>query len=42
MKEFLENMTHTKMLENDALAAENLNKQLRYIPMPLGKSVIIG
>jgi hypothetical protein len=42
MKEFLENMTHAKMLESDALAAENLQKQLRYIPMPLGKSVIIG
>ena len=42
MKEFLANMTHTKMLENDALAAENLNKQLRYIPMPLGKSITIG
>ena len=42
MKEFLENMTHTKMLENDALAAENLNKQLKYVPMPLGKAITIG
>lgn len=42
MREFLANMTHAKLLENDALAAENLNKQLRYIPMPLGKSVIVG
>jgi len=42
MKEFLANLTHTKMLENDALAAENLNKQLRYIPMPLGKGIVIG
>jgi hypothetical protein len=42
MKEFLENMTKAKLLENDALAAENLNKQLRYIPMPLGKSITIG
>lgn len=42
MKEFLENLTHQKMLENDALAAENLQKQLRYIPMPLGKSITIG
>jgi hypothetical protein len=42
MKEFLANLTHAKLLENDALAAENLNKQLRYVPMPLGKSVIIG
>jgi hypothetical protein len=42
MKEFLANLTNQKLLEIDALAAENLNKQLRYIPMPLGKSVIIG
>jgi hypothetical protein len=42
MREFLANMTHAKLLENDALAAENLNKQLRYIPMPLGKSITIG
>ena len=42
MKEFLENFTHTKMLEADALAAENLQKQLRFIPMPLGKSISIG
>jgi hypothetical protein len=42
MKEFLENLTHQKMLENDALAAENLQKQLKYIPMPLGKSITIG
>jgi hypothetical protein len=42
MKEFLLNMTKSKLLENDALAAENLNKQLRFIPMPLGKSIQIG
>jgi hypothetical protein len=42
MKEFLLNMTNSKLLENDALAAENLNKQLRFIPMPLGKSIQIG
>ena len=42
IKEFLANLTHAKLLENDALAAENLNKQLKYIPMPLGKSIVIG
>jgi hypothetical protein len=42
IKEFLLNMTHAKLLESDALAAENLNKQLKYIPMPLGKSITIG
>lgn len=42
MREFLDNMTHAKLLENDAIAAENLNKQLRYVPMPLGKGIVIG
>lgn len=42
MKEFLANMTYAKMAETDALAAENLQKQLRFIPMPLGKAITIG
>lgn len=42
MKEFLSNLTKQKLLEADALAAESLNKQLRYVPMPLGKSITIG
>lgn len=42
MKEFLSNLTYAKLLEQDALAAENMQKQLRYIPMPLGKSIVIG
>ena len=42
MKEFLANLTYQKLMEADALAAENLNKQLRYIPMPLGKAIQIG
>jgi len=42
MKEFLANLTHQKLLEADALAAENMQKQLRYIPMPLGKGIVIG
>jgi len=42
MKEFLANLTHAKLLEQDVLAAENMQKQLRYIPMPLGKSIVIG
>jgi len=42
MKEFLANLTHQKLLEADALIAENLQKQLKYIPMPLGKGITIG
>ena len=42
MKEFLGQLTHQKLLEADALAAENLNKQLRFIPMPRGTAITIG
>jgi hypothetical protein len=42
LKEFLSNLTHQKLLETNALAAENLNKQLKYVPMPLGKAIVIG
>lgn len=42
MKEFLANLTHQKLLEADAAASESLNKQLRLIPMPLGKGIMIG
>ena len=42
MKEFLGQLTHQKLLEADALAAESLNKQLKYVPMPLGKGIVIG
>lgn len=42
MKEFLANLTYQKLMEADALAAENINKQLRFIPMPLGKAISIG
>ena len=42
MKEFLAQLTHQKLLEADALAAESLNKQLRYIPMPKGRAIVTG
>jgi len=42
MKEFLAQLTHQKLLEADAAAAESLNKQLRYVPMPRGTAITIG
>ena len=42
MKEFLAQLTHQKLLEADALAAESLNKQLKFVPMPKGHSISIG
>jgi len=42
LKEFLDTLTNAKLMEQQALLAENLQKQLKYIPMPLGKSITIG
>ena len=36
LREMLENMTYDKLIENSANRAENLNKQLKFIPMPNG------
>lgn len=42
MKEFLAQLTHQKLLEADAAAAESLNKQLKFVPMPKGSAITIG
>lgn len=42
LREFLENLTYQKMMETAATAAENMVKQLRYVPVPSGKAIVIG
>lgn len=42
MKEFLAELTRDKLVEREVSIAENLTKQLRTVPMPLGKSILIG
>lgn len=42
LKEFLLEMTPDKLTEREVAIAENLQKQLRLIPMPLGKSIVVG
>lgn len=42
IKEFLAQLTHQKLLEADAAAAESLNKQLKYTAFPKGKAISIG
>ena len=42
LKEFLDNLTNAKLMEQQALLAENMQKQLKYVPMPLGKAISIG
>lgn len=42
LKEFLEQLTTAKLMEQQANIAENMQKQLRYVPMPLGRAIIVG
>lgn len=42
LKEMLETMTYDKLVEIQSTRAEQMNKQLRYVPMPLGKAIIMG
>lgn len=42
LKEFLETLTNVKLMEQQALLAESMQKQLKYIPIPNGKAITIG
>ena len=42
LKEFLDNLTNAKLMEQQANLAENMMKQLKYVPMPAGKAITIG
>lgn len=42
IREFLGNLTTAKLLEQQATAADNMLKQLKLVPVPGGRSIIIG
>lgn len=42
LKEFLDNLTNVKLMEQQAALAESINKQLKYVPTALGKAIVIG
>lgn len=42
LRELIDSLTFNKLIELEAQKAENLNKQLKFIPIPAGKSIIIG
>tara|TARA_A100001515_G_scaffold81067_2_gene64231 strand:+ start:421 stop:1614 length:1194 start_codon:yes stop_codon:yes gene_type:complete len=42
LKEMLDTLTYDKLIEMSALRAENLQKQLKYIPIPNGKAIFFG
>lgn len=41
LREFLDTMTVDKLAEQQANMAELINKQLKYVPMPVGKAITI-
>jgi hypothetical protein len=42
LREFLESVSQSKLIEQDATNAEQLARQLKYLPMPLGRMVFVG
>ena len=42
LKEMLDTLTYDKLIESDASQAENMQRILKTIPMPVGKGIIIG
>jgi hypothetical protein len=42
LKEFLAQLTTQKLMEAQIAIAEALQRQLRLVPMPLGKSIVVG
>jgi hypothetical protein len=42
LSEMLDSMTYDKIVETDTARAQNINKQLSFIPMPNGKAIIMG
>ena len=42
LREMLDTMTYDKLIEMQATRAENINKQLKYIPVPNGKAIFMG
>ena len=42
LKEMLDSLTYDKLIETQATEAENLNRLLKHVPIPLGKTIFVG
>ena len=42
LRELLDSMTYDKLMEIQSTRAEHVQKQLRFVPMPNGKAIMIG
>ena len=41
-KEMLESLTYDKLIEGQVAEAENIQRLLKTVPMPLGKAITVG
>jgi hypothetical protein len=42
LRTMMDDLTYDKLIEREANKAELLNQQLKYLPMPIGKSIYVG
>lgn len=42
LKALMDDLTYDKLIEREANKAQQLNQQLKFLPMPLGKSIFVG
>lgn len=42
LREMLDSMTYDKLMEMQALRSENIQKQLKFVPVPNGKAIFMG
>jgi hypothetical protein len=42
LRSMMDELTYDKLIEREANKAQQLNQQLKYLPMPVGKSIYVG
>jgi predicted nucleotidyltransferase component of viral defense system len=42
LRELLDSMTYDKLMEIQSTRAEQIQKQLKYVPVPNGKAIFLG
>ena len=42
LREMLDSMTYDKLIETQATRSEQIQKQLKYVPIPNGKAIFYG
>jgi hypothetical protein len=42
LREFLDSVSQSKLIEQEATVAENIARQLKFLPMPIGRAIFVG